>query len=249
MINSLRLLLLISFLAPPLFAGVELPADFSEALKTFRADGAKYWGFTQTTVTSKTRMVEQFDPGKPELKRWLLLEKDGKAPTEKEQREYAEKQTRRSSYETAPDVTKQLDYDSAERIRDDAERSAYRFHLKPGGEDDKTAAFMVATFTFHKPTRTIEQVELGSTQPFSPMLVVKIEEARTTINYTLPTGDRPSLLDHITMRVRGRAMYFRSLDEDMSITYSDYHYAGRRKAAPAVPADASTAPISGAKAD
>jgi hypothetical protein len=224
--NLFRIFAVLLLLAPPAFAGVALQPDFAEALKHFRAEGAKHWGFTQTTTARKGSLIEQFNPSRPESKRWTLLQKDGRPPTEKEATEYAEKQTRRSSNDTAPDVTKQLNLSTAELVAEDEARIIYRFHLNPGDKNDTTAPFLVATFQFHKPTKTIDRIELGNTEPFSPMLVVKIQEARTIIQYTLPTADRPSLLEHITMRVRGRAMLLKSLDEDMTISYSDYHYEG-----------------------
>lgn len=209
-----------------------LPPEFETALKTFRADGTKGWAFTQSTQARSESLVEHYDPSKPEFVRWTLLQKNGRPPTDRETREYQEKHTRRSSNDTAPDVTKQLDLSSAERISDDAERSVYRFHLKSGGKDDTSAQYMTAQFTFHKASNTIEQIELGNTEPFSPMMTVKIQEARTTIVYTLPTADRPTLLDHITVHVRGRAMFVRSLDEDMTVAYSDYRYAMKKAPAP-----------------
>jgi outer membrane lipoprotein-sorting protein len=208
-------------------AGEPLPSEFDAALKSFRADGTKGWAFVQTTSSTKHSLKEQFDPSKLEFKRWSLIEKDGHAPTEEERKDYEEKQTRRSRGDTAPDVTKQLDLSTAEKVSEDSERSVYRFRLTPGGKDDTSAQYMTSTFTFHKPTKTIERIELTNTEPFSPMLAVRIQEARTTINYTLPTAERPTLLDKITVRVRGRAMLVRSLDEDLTVAYSDYRYVGK----------------------
>jgi hypothetical protein len=78
------------------------------------------------------------------------------------------------------------------------------------------------TFSLHRESGVIERVELASKHPFSPMFGVKIEEARTVINYSLPEGERPSLLLSISVRVRGRAMLIKSLDQDMTVAYSDY---------------------------
>jgi hypothetical protein len=228
-----RIILLFALSAAALRADT-LPPEVSAAIKSFRAEGPKGWAFTQTTASTKQSMVERFDPMKPEISRWTLLQKDGRAPTQEELKEYREKQSRRTRGDTAPDVTKQLDLESAERISEDAERAVFRFRLKPGGDDDKTAAHMRSTFHFHKPTGTIEKVELGSIEPFAPMLTVKINEARTVMYYTLPQADRPSLLDRITVTVRGRAMWFKSLDEDLTVSYSDYQYVAKK--APAAPA-------------
>ena len=231
----LRSLLVYALVGAAALSAGPLPSEFEAALKTFRADGAKGWAFTQATTARQDSLIERFDPSKPEFLRWALVQKNRRPPTEKETREYQEKHTRRSSNDTAPDVTKQLDLSTAERVSDDPEHAVYRFRLKSGGKDDTSAQHMTALFTFHKPTGTIEQIELGTTEPFSPMMAVKIQEARTTIFYTLPTADRPTLLDHIAVRVRGRAMFVRSLDEDMTVVYSDYTYAGKKPAKPAAP--------------
>lgn len=225
---SLPTLLLL--VAATALSAAPLPPEYETILKAFRAEGAKGWAFTQTTSGASHSLVERFEPLKPEFHRWTLLKKDGRDPTEKELKEYQEKQTRRTSGDTAPDVTKQLDLESAERVSDDNERAAYRFRLKPGDKEDTSAAFMQVTFTFNKPTKAIERVELASTGEFSPMFAVKIREARTVMLYSLPEGDRPSLLDRITVRVRGRAMWIKSLDEDMQVVYSDYHYVAKKPA-------------------
>lgn len=226
------LVLLVLFSAAPLLAADALPADFSAALSAFRAEGARGWGFVQTTKTTTHSLVERFAPWKPEASRWTLLEKDGHAPTDDDLKDYSDRLSRRQNGATAPDVTQQLDRATAQRVSDDPVRSVYRFRLKPSEKDDASAEHMAVSFTYHKPTHTIEVVDLQNVEPFSPMFVVKIQEAHTRITYSLPTPERPTLLDHITVRVRGRAMWFKSLDDDMTVTYSDFRYEwGKKKPA------------------
>jgi hypothetical protein len=213
---------------PPLLHADPVPADFNKALDTFKAEGTRGWSFTQTTETEKEKLVEHFDPSKQDSARWTILQKDGHAPTEKDKQEYADKLSRRGGGETAPDVVQQIDRKAATRVSDDAQKSVYSFRLKPGGKDDSSAIYMVATFTYDKATHTFEKVELSNIQAFSPMFAVKIQEAHTVIYYQLPTADRPTLLDHITLQIRGRALIIRSLDEDMTVSYSDYKYTGQR---------------------
>ena len=205
-----------------------VPPDLASALKEFRAEGSRGWSFTQTTSSGEKSLVEHFDPLKPDYARWTLLKKDGKDPSPDDIKSYQEKFTRRSRGDTAPNVKDQLNLSTCEVVSENAERGVYRFHLNPGGSEDKSAQFMVATFTLHRPTHTIEIVELASVEPFSPVFAVKVEEARTIMHYSLPEGDRPTLLQEITVRVRGRAMWLKSLDEDMRVSYSDYVYAGKK---------------------
>jgi len=213
---------------PPLAHADPVPDEINSALNTFRAEGARGWSFVQTMQTEKEKLVERYDPSKPENARWVLLQKDGHAPTASDLKEYADKLSRRGGGDTAPDVVHQLDRNAATRVSDDAQKSVYRFRLKPGGKDDASAAFMSATFTYDKATRSFEKVEISNIEPFAPMFAVKVNEARTVVHYQLPTADHPILLDHITVKIRGRALIIRSLDEDMTVTYSDYKYTGQK---------------------
>ncbi|HEY8932672.1 MAG TPA: hypothetical protein VIM44_05085, partial [Rariglobus sp.] len=170
----------------------------------------------------------RFEPlGKYSLQ-WVLVKQDGRTPTADEVQKYNELKTRRSSNDTPPNVKDQILPESCEVLSETPERGVYRFQLKPGDTDDHSAQFMQATFTLHRPTATVEKIELASTGPFSPVMMVKVQEARTVMTYSLPTGETPAFLKEVTVRIRGRAMWFRSLDQDMTVTYSDYVYAGKK---------------------
>ncbi|HSI10023.1 MAG TPA: hypothetical protein VK985_15665 [Rariglobus sp.] len=209
-------------------AAASMPVELTAALKDFRAEGPKGWAFVQTTTAGDHSRVERFEPlGKYSIQ-WVLLKQDGREPTADEIQKYTELKARRSSNENAPNVKDQIIPDTCEVLSETPERGVYRFQLKPGDSDDSSAPFMRATFTLHRPSATIEQVELASTGPFSPVMMVKVQEARTVIIYSLPSGETPSLLKEVTVRVRGRAMWFRSLDQDMTVAYSDYVFAGKK---------------------
>jgi hypothetical protein len=80
----------------------------------------------------------------------------------------------------------------------------------------------------HKPTGTIESFELANTGPFAPTFGVKIAEMRTLMTYSQPNGDTPSLPQTVLTRVRGTAFWVKSLDAEMTVTFSDYAKAGRK---------------------
>jgi hypothetical protein len=199
-----------------------LPPELGKALDAFQTEGAKGWAFTQTTASANRSLVERYEPSKPGFSRWSLLQKDGRTPTGDEIKEYNRMLAQRSRDHAAPNVKDQIRRETCEPLGVENGRARFRFQLKPGSEDDKSAEHMVVVFSLHEPSGVIERVELTSIRPFAPMFAVKIEEARTIITYTTPEENRPSLLKEITVRVRGRAMFFKSLDEDMTVTYSDY---------------------------
>lgn len=227
-LKQVMLLWLLSHLVSAATWAEPLPDELRTALKGFQAEGTRGWAFTQTTRGEGQSMVERFDPRMSEYKRWELQQKNGRAPTESESKTYNEVQTRHSRGETAPNVKDQIDDSTAEKTEDDGTRVRWKFRLKTTDKDDRSAAHMTATFTLHRPTGTIEQVDLASFEPFSPVLGVKIDEARTQIQYTLPDGERPTLLRSITVRLRGRAWWLKSLDQDLTVEYSNFEFAKRR---------------------
>lgn len=218
-------------LSAALCLGAAIPPELQTALDAFRADGPKGWAYTQTTRSEKHSMVEHFDPIVRQPFSWTLVEKDGRAPTEKELKDYRNRVAFRSNDGTAS-VKDQIIPGSCELVAEDGDTADYRFKLTAGAKEDRTAEHMRATFRLHRPSGTIIRVELANAESFSPVLAVEINEARTTMDYSVPADDRPSLLMSVHTRVRGTSFWFRSLDDDLQVDYSDHRYAGKTPAAP-----------------
>lgn len=222
----MRFVLLLFALA--VSAAAAVPPALDAALRAFRSDPPKGWSFTQTTAATGESTVERHDATKIEFERWSLLQKNGRAPAVAELREYADARSRRSRTGTAPKLVEQLRLETTELVSETPERATYRCRLRPGESGDKTAAFLRATLVLHKPTGSIESVELASVEPFAPTFGVKIRELHTLMTYSLPAGDTPSLPQRVLTRVRGTAFWFKSLDAEMTVTYSDFVQSGRR---------------------
>lgn len=223
------ILLALAFPLSSVFAHDAARTQLLAALETFRTEGPRGWSFTQTTESGDQRRVERFDPAQPEFTRWSLLELDGRAPTPDELHDYRQKVTRRSSALNAPHLTSQFDLSTLELLSSSSDRTTWRCRLKPSEAGDTTAEHLAATIRFHSSTRTIESLEIASTAPFSPTLGVKISELKTTLTYSLPDADRPSLLLQSATRLRGRAFFFKSLDADLTVTFSNHEKAGRQR--------------------
>jgi hypothetical protein len=228
----------LAFLAPMRFvfllfavaasACATVPPALTTALETFRSDPPKGWSYTQTTAATGESMVERHDANRIEFERWSLVRKNDRNPTAEELKDYGEARSRRSRTGTAPKLVDQLRLETVETVADAAERTTYRCRLRPGEARDKTAEFLRATLVLNKTTGTIESVELSSVEAFSPTLGVKIQELHTLMTYSLPAGETPSLPQRVLTRVRGTAFWFKSLDAEMTVTYSDYAKAARK---------------------
>lgn len=216
------------FTCAALTANASVPSELETALKGFRADAPRGWSYTQTTSAGGKSTVERHDATKPEFDRWGLLQKDGRAPSPTETREYFEARSRRSRGGTAPRLVEQLDLAYVETIRRDEAQVIFRCRLKPGESGDRIAAFLRATVVVHRPTSTIESIELSSIGPFRPTFGVQITAMKTRLTYSLPDGDFPSLPRKVESLVRGSAFWFKSLDAEMTVVFSDYvHATGR----------------------
>lgn len=215
----------------PFLCSLCLNAAPSAALQTvldaFHTEGPAGWAFTQTVKTADRSRVETYDPRQPNHLKMTLISENGHAPTDAELNKFREEQTKRGDAIEAPNIIQNLDLESANIVGTANGRESWRFRLKPADEDDVSAAHMQVTLQFHPDSQTIEQIELASFEPFSPAFGVKVELARTRIDYSLPAADgTPSLLQRIAVTVRGRAFLFKSLDSDLTIEYSDHHYVG-----------------------
>jgi hypothetical protein len=176
--------------------------------------------------------VERSDAAKPEFERWTLILKDGRPPNAEETRDYFEARSRRSRGGTAPKLVEQLDLTQIETLASDSSRTTYRCRLRPGETGDQTALHLRATIVLHRPTATLESIELHNVEPFRPALGVRILEMRTRMTYSLPAGDIPSLPQKVETRVRGSAFWFKSLDAEMTVSFSEFARPGRRSPGP-----------------
>jgi len=205
-----------------------LVQELTGALANFQTEAPRGWSFTQMTNSGANSTVERCDAAKPEFNRWSLAQKDGRAPTEDEKREYAALRSRRSRGGTAPKLADQLDLTTLAIIAQEGDRATARCRMKPAEPGDTVANFLSATITWHTPTSTIESVALASTGEFSPAIGVRIREMKTVMTYSLPESGRPSLPASVSTRVQGRAFWFKSLDAERSVTFSEYAWSGRR---------------------
>lgn len=222
----MRFICALLLFACPSFAAI--PSELTAALKNFRAEPPAGWSFTQTTTAEGKTTVERCDAAKPAFDRWSLVSQNGRAPKDDELQRYHDIRSRRSRGGTAPKIHEQLDLATLETIADEAERATYRCRLKPAESGDRTAAFLRATLSVHKPTQTVEWIELASTGEFAPAFGVKIAEMKTRMTYSVPSGDTPTLPQSVTTQMRGTAFWFKSLDADLRVTFSDYVWAGKK---------------------
>lgn len=199
-----------------------VPTELTAALAAFRQDPPPGWSYTQTISSGGKSTVERCDAARPEFARWTLVQKDGRSPNEEEARTYRETRTQRSRAGTAPRLAEQLDLNTARFVSQDDARATYECRLKPADSGDRTAEHLLATVIVHRPTGSIERLVFASTGAFRPAIGVEITSLRTTLDYDPPAAGRPALPRGMETRLRGTAFWFKSLDADMTLTFTEY---------------------------
>ncbi|MBI2514563.1 MAG: hypothetical protein HYV96_21520 [Opitutae bacterium] len=200
----------------------ELPAYFSDALAQFTSDAPRGWAYTLTTTRGEDTSVERYDPSRPKGGQWTLLQRNGRAPTADEIERYLRYKassappTARATFEKGD-----LDRGTFELLREDATSAEYRGRFR---EDLKEPllAHLVLDLKLAKHPAAVQAFTLRLNAPFTPALGVKMTELEVSMEFSPPTAERPSLPRESRSRFRGRLFYFKSIEEDLRIAYSDF---------------------------
>jgi len=203
-----------------------MPAEMEKALANFRTEGPAGWSFTQTTVSGKERLVEDFDPKRPEGSKWRLIESKGHAPSDEEAAEYQSGKIQRSSALNAPRLEKQLDPATCEQIEESPAILGCRFRLQSGPDAEEAAKHLLVSVFVDRATHTVSRIEIRSAGPFSPVFGVRIQESSTLLDYGPSRPGEPPLLVRARLSVHGRAFWVKGIDQEMDITWSGHLWRG-----------------------
>lgn len=203
-------------------SAADVPTYVREALSRFTSDAPKGWAYTLTTTKDGQTSVERYDPAQPVGAQWTLLQRDGRTPTPEESRRYTQYKTSttQGSTRSATFEKGDIDFATMKLVREDTERAEFESRFREG--DDKMLAHFVVTLTVAKNPAAIERFVLRLDSPYSPVIGVRMKELLVEMTFSPATPDHPSLPLTSSSRFRGRLLLFKSIDEDLSITYSDY---------------------------
>jgi len=201
-----------------------MPDYVREALGRFSPEVPAGWAYTLTTVRNEdARTTVRFDPAKPPAGQWTLLDLNGRAPTPKESAQYARARTSGGNA-AAPQATFQkgdIDPASITLLSEDADRGEFScgFRAEATGAD-KMLGHLRLRLTVNKHQPHVEQFVLELTEPYSPVLGVKMRALLVKMSFSPPTADRPSLPAVNVSQFLGR-IFFIGVEENLTLTYTD----------------------------
>jgi hypothetical protein len=203
----------------------EMPEYVRTALNSFSPEPPAGWSYTLTTVrNNEARATARFDAAKPPGQQWTLLELNGRAPTTSEADQYA--RSRASDTTAASDrgafQKRDIDPASVTLISENEERGEFRCAFRPEATGaDKMLGHLMLRLTISKRQPHVEKFILLLTEPYSPVLGVKMHELRVETEFAPPAADRPSFPAKQSSHFLGR-IFFIGTEENLVLTYSDF---------------------------
>ncbi|MFI5335810.1 MAG: hypothetical protein ACHQ5A_03450 [Opitutales bacterium] len=209
-------------LAAAALSAAELPGPAREALAGFATDAPPGWAYTLTTRRGGESSIERYDPARPPGQQWQLLKHNGADPSPGEIDRYDRYRVTLNA--TAPRATfRRGDIDSAFArflgTTDGLDEYACLFRADV---DDPLLNHLELRFWVARQTASIPRYQLHLKEPFSPIIGMKIEQLDVEVILSPPAADRPALPRNSHSVFHGRFLLVKSVDEETSVSYSDY---------------------------
>jgi hypothetical protein len=221
---------IIVFQLPVLGAQLDMARQALTSLDETSLEG---WAFTETTVRNGTETVAHYDPSRPEGERWTLHTVDGRQPTDDEIEKFEKQRSGRHREEDEEDeeqgFSAVIEAESLVSLKDSPTHAVYRFKPSSGeeGEDDGMSEHLDGLLRISKEGPFVESLEMRSREPFSPAFSVKIKEFSTVMTFAPVGEERTVLPESVKVRMVGRAMLLKKLDETVETRFSDYRFVGQ----------------------
>jgi hypothetical protein len=193
-------------------------ADGTEAIKKYTY---KVTSEERNSLAENTIKVMRFDPRKAVGEQWELLTVNGKAPTNIEIEAFNKEKNDEDDHieEQEDDLVREEDI-WIESKDDKTLVIGFKFNKKKLHHSQKIMKHFHARLTIDKVTKTIADVELYSFEPFTMLLVMKVQEMTIKLGFKqMPNGDE--LLEYSKATINLKILGQEGIGT-VNQTYSEY---------------------------
>lgn len=198
-----------------------MPEYLKTALAHFSPGPPASWAYSVSTLRGRDRALERFDPSSSVDLQWTLLERDGRKPSEDEQKKYRSYKTTFAENPRIAFTRGDLDLDSLHLEHEDAFRTEYSCRFR-SDISDQLLSHLRLVLTVTKEPAFVEKSELSLVEPFSPVLGMKNLELKIQTVFSPPTASRPSVPLKTVTHFRGKLFLFIPIEEDLQSDFSDF---------------------------
>lgn len=204
-------------------ACAQTPDYLRTALAHFNPNPPDGWAYALETNRNDQTMVEFFNPSRPPGGQWTLRQFQGRNPTADELEKYARSRPATGSGGTQANFKNEdIEPGSLKLVEENDTRATFSatFREQSSGPD-KMLGHLSLTLTVNKQPAYIERYVEELTEPYSPVLGVKMNQLRIEATFSPPDGDRPSLPVSLESHFTGRILLF-SNEEKLRLIYSEF---------------------------
>lgn len=200
-----------------------MPDYLHTAMDQFNPAVPAGWAYTQLTVRNDLTIQERFEPSRPPAERWTLLRFNGQEPTPKDRDKYRQfKEADPATSSQAAFQKEDIEPGSITLVREDSEKGIFRCRFRAGATgSNKMLGHLSLLLIVNKRQPYIEKFLLELTEPYSPVLGVKMNSLAVKTEFSAPTSDQPSLPAVSTTRYFGR-IFFIGTEENLRVSYSAF---------------------------
>jgi len=200
-----------------------MPGYLKTALSNFIPGVPPGWACTITTTRNADTLVERYDPSRPPVGQWTLVQCHGRAPTAEEVEKY--QQSRPPGSPVGPQSNFQkadIEPGSLVLVNEDTERAEFKgaFRQESTGAD-KMLGHLVLHLSVSKRQPHVSQYALTLSAPYSPVLAVMMNELLVEAAFTPPGPEHPSLPSTHVSHFAGRILFIPT-EENLRVTFSDF---------------------------
>ncbi len=224
--GRLASLLAIALLVAPRGLVAAQPEYLHEALGRFSTNSPAGWAYTIETIRDSRSLLERFDPSRPAGHQWSLLRNAGQEPTDKDRERYASSRPTADAGGPKANFQKEdIEPGSLQLVREDTERAEFVGSFRSAAsESDKMLAHLRVRLTVHKTPAYVERYVLELTEPYWPVLGVKMNALTVTATFAAPREHAPSLPQTLKSEFSGRILLVPTT-EKIEVKYSDFQRA------------------------
>jgi len=196
------------------------------AIANYQKTELSHWSFQVKRYENEegdiTSSVEEFTPHTNINDGWVLLQKNGKSPTKKQQKAFKQKKNKKEDSLNVK-LSDLIDTDSLTLTGDSPSHLKANFNvwIEKLGEDAKGK--LQGSLSYNKQDQFIEEITITNTSTFSPVFSAKISDLKIVFHFIYDKGF--VLPKKQTLDMKGSFAFFTEINETSTDTfiYQNYH--------------------------
>ena len=113
-------------------------------------------------------------------------------------------------------------FGSMRLAEEDANTLTFAFEPDFGADEAEMEGKMRGLLVVGKPDLRPRRMTIVLTEPFSPAPTVKVSEFRQEMAFVLEPATNATVMSEMAMTVRGRALVFKKVENDVRVTFGDF---------------------------